>query len=161
LRPAVLAVFDNGGATGGRPSRLASCSAPARFCTGLGKRLPGNRGGIPMRIARTAALAVMMFGAATAGAGFSDAAYAAAPADIDPGADESAAIYQLDTVLVVHNWVLCTSRDSAERLARAREAGTVVAQQAYAELAAAKTCGKFKKLGVMLHAPLYRSAPGN
>lgn len=114
-----------------------------------------------MRIARTAALAVMMFGAATAGAGFSDAAYAAAAADIDPGADESAATYQLDTVLVVHNWVLCTSRDSAERLARAREAGTVVAQQAYAELAAAKTCGKFKKLGVMLHAPLYRSAPGN
>jgi hypothetical protein len=87
-------------------------------------------------------------------------ALAAAPADLDPGGEPAVPTYQLGTVLVVHDWVLCTTQASAESLARAREAGVSAAEKAYADLAAAKTCGRFKKLGVMLREPLYHTAPG-
>jgi hypothetical protein len=107
-----------------------------------------------MRIATGAALAAMILG----GAG---AALAAAPVDLDDPAEAGApAIYQLDTDLVVHNWVLCVSQASAESLARAREESVAAAEKTYADLAAAKACGKFRKLGVQLHEPLYRTAPG-
>jgi hypothetical protein len=45
-------------------------------------------------------------------------------------------------------------------LARAHEDSAETAAQVYADLAAAKSCGRFAKLGVMLKAPLYRSGPG-
>lgn len=85
---------------------------------------------------------------------------AAAPDLIDPEPPAIASDYSLDTVLVVHNWILCVSESSAERLAKAREESAAAAAGVYAELAAAKSCGRFAKLGVMLKAPLYRSDPG-
>lgn len=96
-----------------------------------------------------------------AAAMLSTAAIAAAPDLLDPEPSSVApSDYTLDTVLVVHNWVLCVTADSAEALARAREDGADAAATAYAGLAATKTCGRFAKLGVMLKQPLYRSAPG-
>lgn len=68
--------------------------------------------------------------------------------------------YTLDTILVVHNWVLCVSESSAEVLARARVESADAAAKAYADLASAKACGRFAKLGVQLREPLYRSGPG-
>ena len=85
---------------------------------------------------------------------------AAAPDLIDPEPPAIASDYSLDTVLVVHNWILCVSESSAERLAKAREESAAMAAGVYAELAAAKSCGRFAKLGVMLKAPLYRTGPG-
>jgi hypothetical protein len=88
-------------------------------------------------------------------------ALAAAPDLLDPDPPAAPiADYSLDTVLVVHNWILCVTETSAESLVRAREAGPEAAAQAYAELAAAKSCGRFAKLGVMLKQPLYRTGPG-
>jgi hypothetical protein len=86
---------------------------------------------------------------------------AAAPDLIDPEPPAIASDYSLDTVLVVHNWILCVSESSAERLAKAREESAAVAAGVYAELAAAKSCGRFAKLGVMLKQSLYRSGPGS
>lgn len=89
-------------------------------------------------------------------------ALAAAPAELDPAkvvAPPPIDRFQLDTVMIVHNWVLCISAPSAERIARARDESADAAIAAYAELAASKACGKFKKLGVLLREPLYRSAP--
>jgi len=89
------------------------------------------------------------------------AALAAAPDLLDPEpASSPAPDYRLDTVLVVHNWILCVTETSAESLARAHEDSAETAAQVYADLAAAKSCGRFAKLGVMLKAPLYRSGPG-
>jgi hypothetical protein len=106
----------------------------------------------------SAALAAMILAVPMTLAASTDV-MAAAPVDIDPGS-ESPATYQLDTVLVVHDWVLCTTQSSAESLARAREDGVSAAQRTYDQLAAAKTCGKFRKLGVLLREPLYHTAPG-
>lgn len=86
------------------------------------------------------------------------AVFAAAPDLIDPDPQAAPATYQLDTVLIVHDWILCVSEESAQSLASAREEGSEAAASMYAELAAAKTCGRFQKLGVMLKQPLYRSA---
>lgn len=87
-------------------------------------------------------------------------ALAAVPADPAPGIVAPAVRYDLDTVLVVHNWVLCVSQQSAESIVRAREESAEAAQKIYADLAAAKSCGLFPKLGVQLHETLYRSPPG-
>jgi hypothetical protein len=108
-------------------------------------------------MATCAALAATMILAAILAA--PTGALAAAPVDLDPDAPV-APTYQLDTVLVVHDWVLCTTQSSAESLARAREDGVSAAQRTYDQLAAAKTCGKFRKLGVLLREPLYHTAPG-
>lgn len=86
--------------------------------------------------------------------------FAAAPDDLDPEpAAAPATDFALDTVQIVHGWVLCVTSESAESLARARDDGADAAAKAYTDLAAAKTCGRFPKLGVMLKVPLYRSAP--
>jgi hypothetical protein len=101
------------------------------------------------------------FGVGALAALLSVPALAAAPDLIDPEPAALPAEYQFDTVLIVHNWVLCVTEASAERLARAHRDGAEFAAQAYADLAAAKTCGRFQKLGVMLKTPLYRSGPGS
>jgi hypothetical protein len=89
------------------------------------------------------------------------AALAAAPDFIDPEpASTPATDYTLDTVLIVHNWILCVTETSAESLARAHAESAEVMAEVYADLAAAKSCGRFAKLGVMLKTPLYRSGPG-
>jgi hypothetical protein len=111
-----------------------------------------------MTIMQTAFRAVATAGIA---AMLSTAALAAAPDGLDPEPSAKPAIdYTLDTVLVVHNWILCVTETSAESLARAHAAGAEAAAEVYADLVAAKSCGRFAKLGVMLKTPLYRSGPG-
>lgn len=87
-------------------------------------------------------------------------ALAAIPGDAATNPLAAKDAYPLNTVQVVHNWVLCVSQAAAESLVHAREESVEAAQKAYAALSAAKSCGQFPKLGVQLRAPLYRSAPG-
>ena len=83
-------------------------------------------------------------------------AASAAPTALDPLAPIGPApAYALDTVLVVHNWVLCATQPSAEAMARAQEESIEAAEKAYQELARAKTCGRLAKLDVLLHKQLY------
>lgn len=88
------------------------------------------------------------------------AAMAAASDATESPAADTTVDYTLDTILVVHNWVLCVSEASAELLARARVESAEAAAKVYADLASAKSCGRFAKLGVQLREPLYRSGPG-
>jgi hypothetical protein len=94
-------------------------------------------------------------------------AFAAAPVllDVEPQAPAraSAAIadYALDTELVVRDWVLCVSEAVAEELVHAREAGVDRARSLYAELNAAKSCGQFSELRVILRERLYASTPAS
>lgn len=90
-------------------------------------------------------------------------AYAAAPdmLDIEPAAAPTTAPitdYALDTEMVVRNWVLCVSETVAEQLVQAREAGVDRARSTYAELNAAKSCGQFPELRVILRERLYASS---
>ena len=85
-------------------------------------------------------------------------AFAAAPDALDPDPATTtmpSALFKLDTVLIVHNWVLCVSQPSAEAIARARAESAAAAEKVYADLATAKSCGKFPKLGVMLQKQLF------
>ncbi len=99
--------------------------------------------------------AVMMPLAALAAApdNLGDAAVApkTAPALISP------LEYQLGTELVVRDWVLCVSETVAETLAKARAVGVEEALAAYNDLRAAKSCGQFAQLRVVLHKSLYAS----
>jgi hypothetical protein len=105
--------------------------------------------------------ALRVVAAAGIGAMLATAAPAAAPDNLDAEPAANPALdYTLDTVLVVHNWILCVTETSAERLARAHADGAESLAEVYADLAAAKSCGRFAKLGVMLKTPLYRSGPG-
>jgi hypothetical protein len=69
----------------------------------------------------------------------------------------ASADFQLGTELVVHDWVLCVSQSSAEQIAKARDEGVAAARAAYADLKAAKSCGQFRELHVILHQPVYES----
>jgi hypothetical protein len=100
---------------------------------------------------KAALLAAVMFAAGPA--------FAAAPDALDPDPATAPAMpsaeFKLDTVLIVHNWVLCVSQPSAEAIARARVESAAAADKVYADLATAKSCGKFPKLGVMLQKQLF------
>ena len=92
-------------------------------------------------------------------------AFAAAPDLLDaeplaPAAKTAAPIadYALDTEMVVRNWVLCVSATVAEELVHARESGIDRARSTYAELNAAKSCGQFSELRVILQERLYVSS---
>jgi hypothetical protein len=91
-------------------------------------------------------------------------ALAAAPVEPDAALPPAEAakespllIYQLDTEMVVHNWVLCISQPFAEQLARAGEESTDEASAAYAGLRESRSCGQFDKLLVILRRHLYSS----
>ncbi len=90
-------------------------------------------------------------------------AWAAAPVWIEsetPAAETIAApatIYELDTEMVVHNWVLCISRAVAEELVQAREESVEKARSAYEGLTAARQCGRFAELRVILQERLYKA----
>lgn len=88
------------------------------------------------------------------------AAPTGAESEIAPAAPHAAAPvpYRLDTEMVVRDWVLCISLASAEKLARAGEAGADAARAAYAGLAGERVCGRFAELSVILREPLYRSS---
>jgi hypothetical protein len=92
-------------------------------------------------------------------------AFAAAPdlLDAEPPAPATTARspiadYALDTEMVVRNWVLCVSATVAEELVHARESGIDRARSTYAELNAAKSCGQFSELRVILRERLYVSS---
>lgn len=111
-------------------------------------------------------LADLCRAAAIAGAcSIGSMAFAAAPVQLEaeaplPGAAVAAptTIYELDTEMVVHNWVLCVSQSVAEELVQAREQSVEQAWSAYGALKEARQCGRFAELRVILQQPLYRSA---
>jgi len=92
-------------------------------------------------------------------------AWAAAPVGIEtelPSADGAvaappASLYELDTEMVVHNWVMCISANVAEQLVRAREEGVEQALSAYEGFKQDRKCGRFAQLRVILQEPLYKS----
>jgi hypothetical protein len=94
-------------------------------------------------------------------------AWAAAPDTLDQQTETHAigipvpvtADFRLGTEMVVHDWVLCVSQDSAESIAKARSKGMAEALAAYADLKAAKTCGQFPELHVILRQAVYQSDP--
>ncbi len=99
---------------------------------------------------------------------FPCAAFAAASDDIEPAAPAAprAALiapleYQLEKEIVVRDWVLCVSQAFAETIAKARAASIEQALAAYAALKAAKSCGQFAELRVILKEPPYRSTAGD
>ena len=61
---------------------------------------------------------------------------------------------------MVQNWILCTSEENAESIARARQDGVEPALKVYGDLASAKACGVFPVLRVILEQPLYQSPEG-
>jgi len=67
--------------------------------------------------------------------------------------------FRLGTEMVVHDWVLCVSASSAEAIAKARAEGVDQAVAVYDGLKAAKSCGQFPELHVILRKPVYRSDP--
>ena len=105
-------------------------------------------------------IALALLCAAFGAAPLAGSAFAAAPANLDVSAPPPPTEFQLNTVMVVHDWILCVSQPGAETIARARAESVDAGEKAYADLAAQKQCGRFKKLGVMLEEPLYRPAPG-
>jgi hypothetical protein len=91
-------------------------------------------------------------------------AWAAAPEEIaaDPSLYGLVAgpgkIYELETEMVVHNWVLCVSQALAEDLVRAREESAEKAVAAYVGFAEARSCGLFPELRVILRKRLSTSS---
>jgi hypothetical protein len=67
--------------------------------------------------------------------------------------------YPLDVELVVQNWVLCASLPSAEEIVTARAKGAGEARKVFVALSAAKSCGTFAELRVILQKAVYSSAP--
>ncbi len=94
------------------------------------------------------------------------AAIAAAPEMLDPElppvdmpAVTPVVVYELDTEMVVKDWVLCISAAVAEQLAQAREESVEKALSAYAALQQARSCGRVPELRVILQERIYASAP--
>lgn len=92
-------------------------------------------------------------------------AWAAAPEALDaelPPVDMPAVtpvlIYELDTEMVVKDWVLCISAAVAEQLVQAREESVEKALSAYAALQQARSCGRVPELRVILQERIYASA---
>jgi len=90
-------------------------------------------------------------------------AWAAAPDGLEPDVEEAVTstpvvIYDLETEMVVHNWILCVSQSVAEELVRAREESAEKARLAYAALSESRACGKFAELRVILRERLYASS---
>jgi hypothetical protein len=78
---------------------------------------------------------------------------------IDLNAPSTSGDYPLDVELVVQNWVLCASLPSAEEIVAARAKGAGEARKVFVALSAAKSCGTFAQLRVILQKPVYASAP--
>ena len=91
-------------------------------------------------------------------------AWAAAPEEIiaSPALEGLASgpgkIYELETEMVVHNWVLCVSQAFAEDLVRAREESAEKAVAAYIGFVETRGCGLFPELRVILRERLSAAA---
>jgi hypothetical protein len=79
------------------------------------------------------------------------------PPAVDLTVAAPVSLFELDTEIVVKNWVLCVSAAFAEQLVRAREESVEKAASAYADLQQARTCGRVPELRVILQEPLYAS----
>ena len=101
-------------------------------------------------VAGAAALAVML----------PSAALAAAPDVAGPAAHPAPAErFELNTEVVVRNWVLCVSQAYAEELVRASDTGVSEAAAAISRLAGDRSCGLFAEMRVILQAPVFESSP--
>ncbi|CAN5242576.1 hypothetical protein BH10PSE9_BH10PSE9_13110 [soil metagenome] len=114
---------------------------------------------IQTRIAPAAVLALAL--------AFPAGSFAAAPDKLDPAPAAKApakTIVPLEYVfgkeVVVRNWVLCISQPFAESIVNAWSGGVSQAEKVYADLKAAKSCGQFPELRVILHESVYESGPG-
>jgi hypothetical protein len=95
-------------------------------------------------------------------------AFAAAPAGPEE-ADLSAPVvvagpradHKLETEMVVQGWVLCISRNVAEQLVKALDESNELAVATFNDLKAARSCGQFGELRVILKEDIFRSAPGH
>ena len=63
--------------------------------------------------------------------------------------------HQLDVEITVRNWILCASQPFAETLVHAREQSPDAAAKTFAELEAARSCGRFAEMQVILQKNLY------
>lgn len=63
--------------------------------------------------------------------------------------------YKLDREMVVRNWVICVSRAFAEELAHARATSSDAALATYNDLKAARACGRFSEMRVILQTTVY------
>lgn len=92
--------------------------------------------------------------------------FAAAPERLDPAPAAKAPAkpivpleYVFGKEMVVRNWVLCSSRPFAESIVNAWSGGGDRAEKVYADLKAAKSCGLFPELRVILHESVYEGGP--
>src|SRR5947209_8095047 len=97
--------------------------------------------------ALTALAAAMVAGAAPALADVGAPTLTVQPSV--PGSD------QLGKEITVNNWILCTSQDNAESIAKARGAGVEPALKVYDDLQHNRACGVFPALRVILQQALY------
>jgi hypothetical protein len=65
--------------------------------------------------------------------------------------------HQLDVEMTVKNWILCTTQPLAETLVHAREQSADAATKAFADLSAARSCGRFAEMQVILQKPIYET----
>jgi len=65
--------------------------------------------------------------------------------------------HKLDVEMTVKNWVLCTTQPLAETLVHAREESAAAAAKAFADLEAARSCGLFAEMQVILQKPIYET----
>lgn len=61
--------------------------------------------------------------------------------------------------IVVRNWMLCATQESAEELVRAADMSARTAAVVIARLQNERSCGRFPKMRVILEAPLVESSP--
>jgi hypothetical protein len=59
--------------------------------------------------------------------------------------------------MTVQNWILCTTQEHAESIAKARAQGIEPALKVYDALKGSKLCGLFPSMRVILRASLYQS----
>ena len=65
--------------------------------------------------------------------------------------------HRLDVEMTVRNWVLCASKLTAEKLALAREDGPETAAEVFADLEAARSCGRLAEMQVILQERIFES----
>jgi len=113
-----------------------------------------NRAWIPCR---APAVAAMCLAAPLAWSAAPDGLESDAPA-AEVATSAPVILYDLETEMVVHNWILCVSQSVAEELVRAREESVEKARLAYNALSESRSCGKFAELRVILRERLYASS---
>jgi hypothetical protein len=97
--------------------------------------------------------------------GTASQAWSAAVDETTPGVRPSVDLnaptgdYPFDVEMIVQNWVLCASLPSAEEIVAARAKSAVEARKVFGALSAAKSCGSFTELKVILQKAVYASAP--